>query len=108
MFVALAFGQQVTERFIPIGQSPGVSSKMSIMGTVESVDAAKRTLMVTGQAGAQTWQITDKTQIWTDRSAKKEQNQTGTLGDLQKGRKVEIKPGQGDAKATAVWIKVQM
>lgn len=37
-----ASGQQATEMFIPIGQSPGLSSKESVIGTLESVDQGSR------------------------------------------------------------------
>ncbi len=102
-----AFGQEATEMFIPIGQSPGVSNKSSLLGTVESVDAGKRTLSVSGPAGTQKIELTDRTLIWIDRSLQKQRNQAGTLADLQRGRKVEIKLGEGAAKAIAKWIKVQ-
>lgn len=103
-----AFGQEATEMFIPIGQSPGVSNKSSLLGTVESVDPRKRTLRVSGPAGAQAVEITDRTLIWIDRSPQRQPNQKGTLADLQRGRKVEIKLGEGAAKTIAKWIKVQL
>ncbi len=84
-----AFGQEATEMYIPIGQSPGVSSKSSLLGTIESVDPGKR-----------------RTLIWIDRSHQKQRNQTGALADLQPGRKVEIKPEEGAGQAIAKWIKV--
>jgi hypothetical protein len=102
-----ALGQEATEMFIPIGQSPGVSSKSSVLGTIESLDPVKRTLTVSGPAGTLTVGIADRTPIWIDRSQQKLSNQTGTLADLRRGRKVEIKLGEGTAKAAATWIKVQ-
>jgi hypothetical protein len=101
-----AFGQEATEMYIPIGQSPGVSSKSSLLGTIESVDPGKRTLTVSGPAGTRKFQITDRTLIWIDRSHQKQRNQTGALADLQPGRKVEIKPEEGAGQAIAKWIKV--
>jgi len=106
--VSEAFGQEATEMYIPIGQSPGVSSKSALLGTIESVDPGKRTLTVSGPAGTRKFQIADRTLIWIDRSAQKQRNQTGTLADLQRGRKVEIKPGEGAGQAVAKWIKVQL
>src|SRR5204863_77295 len=85
--VSEAFGQEATEMYIPIGQSPGVSSKSTLLGTIESVDPGKRTLAVSGPAGTRKFQIADRTLIWIDRSAQKQRNQTGTLADLQRGRK---------------------
>jgi len=106
--VSEAFGQEATEMYIPIGQSPGVSSKYALLGTIESVDPGKRTLTVSGPAGTRKFQIADRTLIWIDRSAQKQRNQTGTLADLQRGRKVEIKPDEGAGQAVAKWIKVQL
>ena len=106
--VSEAFGQQATEMYIPIGQSPGVSGKSTLLATIESVDAGKRTLTVSGPAGSRKFQLADRTLIWIDRSAQKQRNQTGTLADLQRGRKVEIKPDEGAGQAVAKWIKVQL
>ena len=106
--VSEAFGQEATEMYIPIGQSPGASGKSTLLGTIESVDPGKRMLTVSGPAGTRKFQIADRTLIWIDRSAQKQRNQTGTLADLQRGRKVEIKPGEGAGQAVAKWIKVQL
>jgi len=106
--VSEAFGQQATEMYIPIGQSPGVSGKSTLLATIESIDAGKRTLTVSGPAGSRKFQLADRTLIWIDRSAQKQRNQTGTLADLQRGRKVEIKPDEGAGQAVAKWIKVQL
>ena len=106
--VSEAFGQEATEMYIPIGQSPGVSGKSTLLGTIESVDPGKRMLTVSGPAGTRKFQIAERTLIWIDRSAQKQRNQTGTLADLQRGRKVEIKPDEGAGQAVAKWIKVQL
>ncbi len=103
-----ASGQQATEMFIPIGQSPGLSNKSSLIGTLESVDPGKRMVTIASPSGAQTVGITDRTLIWLDRSQQKQPNQDGAIGDLQKGRKVEVKVRKGEPKAVAEWIKVQV
>src|SRR5947207_15771639 len=99
--VSEAFGQQATEMYIPIGQSPGASGKSTLLGTIESVDPGKRTLTVSGPAGTRKFQIAERPLIGIDRSAQKQRNQTGTLADLQPGRKVEVKPGAGSVQAVA-------
>jgi len=101
-----AFGQQATEMFIPIGQSPGLSGKGSLIGTLESVDPGKRMVTISIPSGAQTVVITDRTMIWLDRSEQKQPNQNGAINDLQKGRKIEIKVRKDEPKAVAEWIKV--
>jgi len=103
-----AFGQEATEMFIPIGQSPGLSGKGSLIGTLESVDPGKRMVTISSPSGAQTVGITDRTLIWLDRNLQKQPNQNGAINDLQKGRKVEVKLRKGEPKAVAEWIKVQV
>ena len=103
-----AFGQEATEIYIPIGQSPGLSNKLSLIGTLESVDPRKGMVTVSGPSGTQTIAINDHTLIWLDRSLQKQQNQKGSISDLQQGRKVEIKLSKGEPKVVAEWIKVQI
>ena len=103
-----ASGQQATEMFIPIGQSPGLSREDSVIGTLESVDPEKRSVTVASLSGAQAVGITDRTMIWLDLSQQKQSNRTGAITDLQQGRKVEVKVRKGDPKAVAEWIKVQV
>jgi hypothetical protein len=103
-----ASGQQATEMFIPIGQSPGLSNKGNVIGTLESVDPGKQMVTISSSSGAQTVGITDRTMIWLDRSEQKQPNQNGAINDLQKGRKIEIKVRKGESKAVAEWIKVQV
>jgi len=103
-----AYAQKATEIFIPIGASPGLSSKMSLIGTLESVDPVTKVVSVSSPAGAQTVTLTERTPIWLDRSLDKQPNRSGAIADLQQGRKVEIKLRQGDPKPVAEWIKVQV
>ena len=102
------YGQEATELFIPIGESPGLSNKMSLIGTVESVDPQKKIVSVSSPSGAQTVTITERTPIWLDRSLQKQPNRSGVFADLQQGRKVEIKLRKGEPKPVAEWIKVQI
>jgi hypothetical protein len=103
-----AYGQEATEIYIPIGQSPGLSGKSSLMGTLESVDTRKRMVTVSGPSGARAIAFTERTPIWLDRSLQKQTNRSGTMADLQQGRTVEIKLRKGEAKPVAEWIKVQV
>jgi hypothetical protein len=101
--MSYAHGQKATERYIPIGQSPGVSSKHTYIGVIEAVDPQQRTVTAAGH----TVKITDKTHIWLDRSLQKLSNETGSFADLQKGRKVEIKYTNSAQPQIAQWVKVQ-
>lgn len=105
-----AHGQRATERFIPVGQSPGVSGKITVVGKIKSINAKDRILTIEGSAGTHTATITSRTQIWLDRSKLKLSNQKGTFGDCREGRTVEIKyedPKQM-GRGVAEWVKVQL
>ena len=81
-----AHGQQTTERYIPVGQSPGVSGVYSDIGQIESVDASNRTVTVSAPEGARTITVTEETSIWLDRSELRLTNETGSMADLRPGR----------------------
>ena len=101
--------QQATEMFIPIGQSPGISKTATVIGTIESVDAEKRTIVVKSDGGSATATIADKTRIFLDRSRRKEPNRDGAFEDLVEGARVEVLY-QGRTRAAsgpAEWVKVE-
>jgi hypothetical protein len=106
--ISHAHGQKETERFIPIGQSPGVSQKQTSIGEIAEVDAARRTVTVAEQAGRRTVKITEKTRIWLDRTKLKQANLTGSFADLQKGRRVEVKYEDPERRQVADWVKVEI
>ena len=107
-----AHGQKATEMFIPIGQSPGLSNTISVIGTIETIDPRGHTIAITGSSGSWSATITNRTKIWLDKSKLRLPNQKGTFADLQKGLLVEVKyedpEGRGKTKAAADWIKVQI
>ncbi len=101
-----AFGQKLTERYIPVGESPGISGKYSYQGEIKAVDTENRTLTVEGPEGRRTIKVTDRTNIWLDRSQQRQTNISGTMADLQPGRRVEVKYVDYKTPDTADWIKV--
>jgi hypothetical protein len=101
-----AQGQEMTEQYIPIGRSPGLSGRITTLGTVEAVDAASRVLTVSAPGVQQKIGITERTWIWIDRSRITQTNLRGSLADLQPGRRVEVKPEDKDP-ARAEWVKVE-
>jgi len=104
-----AYGQKATEIFIPVGQSPGMSNKISIVGTIETIDAGAQTIVVAGPSGSWSTTITDRTKIWLDKSKLRLSNQKGTFTDLRKGLLAEVKYEEaGVSKGPADWIKVQI
>ncbi len=101
--ISLAYGQKATERFIPMGQSPGLSYKYTYMGSIDRVDKQRRSIT----AGGQTTKITGKTQIWLDRTKLRLSNQVGSFADLRPGQAVEIKYEDPERKDIAEWIKLE-
>jgi hypothetical protein len=104
-----AYGQKATEMFIPVGQSPGLSNKISIIGTIETIDARAQTVVVVGPSGSWSATVTDRTKIWLDKSKLRLSNQKGTFTDLRKGLLAEVKYEEaGVNRGPADWIKVQI
>jgi hypothetical protein len=101
-----AHGQQATERYIPLGQSPGISGTQSDNGEIAAVNARAGTFTVTGPDGPRTVKVTDRTRIWLDRSQQGATNTVGTVSDLQAGRRVEVRYVDASTRQNADWIKV--
>lgn len=102
----LTHGQETTERYIPIGKSPGVSDKSSYIGTITAVDMDAHTIDIDSNRGDVTIEITEDTRIWLDRSEAKRSNAVGSYSDCQVGRKVEVMHIRGD-ETVADWIKIE-
>lgn len=106
-----ASGNEMTERFIPVGQSPGLSGKYTVIGKLQSVNAREQTCAVAGPAGALNVKVTERTKIWLDRSKLRQTNLKGTFADLRPGATVEVKPEdhqRGVSSGPAEWIKVEV
>lgn len=106
LLAGAASAQERTERFIPIGKSPGVSGVSSLIGTIQAADADHRTITVASGAETRTVRVTEDTDIWIDRSAIRQTNLVGTWSDLEVGRTVEVKYADLDKKEDADWVKV--
>ena len=68
---AEVYGQQTTEQFVPIGQSPGISNKYSYIGDIVSVNTEAHTITVQSNRGSKTIRVLTTTRIWLDRSSVK-------------------------------------
>ena len=104
---SLAHGQMSTERYIPIGQSPGVSQKYTSIGSIDSVSVVRKTITIAEPNVRRTVFITGRTRIWIDRSRLKLPNLAGRFEDLQRGRRVEVKYLDPDRRLPADWVKVE-
>jgi hypothetical protein len=106
--ISHAHGQKETERFIPIGQSPGVSQKHTSIGEIAEVDQQKQMVTIVEPAGRRTVKITEKTRIWLDRTKLKQTNLVGSFAELQKGRRIEMKYADPESRQIADWVKVEI
>src|SRR5262245_19950927 len=102
------YGQKTTEQYIPMGKSPGITRKYSMMGEIEQYDAASKSLIVVSPSGKTTIKLTDQTKIYLDRSAQRQRNTRGNFSDLKKGRKVEVKYKDPQVKTSCDWIKIEI
>jgi hypothetical protein len=106
-----ANAQKMTEQFIPVGQSPGLSGKSTVIGKLQSVNPREQTCAVAGDTGPLNVKVTERTKIWLDRSKVQQPNVNGTFADLRPGATVEVKPEgsqRGVSSGPAEWIKVQI
>ena len=101
-----AYTQQTTERYIPVGKSPGISGKYSYIGQIEQVDPQNRTITVSGPEGRRTIRLTETTKIWLDRTGLRMSNQTGSAAECQPGRRVEVHYVDHETNGEAAWIKI--
>lgn len=106
--LAAAFAQKTTERFIPIGQSPGLSGVHTRIGNIEAFSAQEDTLTMSDPSGSHSIQVAEDTHIWLDKSKLGVTNEVGGVSDLQAGRRVEVKYQDNDPQAAAEWIKVEI
>lgn len=104
-----ALGQKATEIFIPVGQSPGLSGKHTVIARIQALNAADRSMTLMDAAGAAvTVRPGPQTQIWLDRSQLKQPNRKGSYTDYRKDLLVEVKYRNNNRQAGVVeWIKVQ-
>ena len=105
---SFAHGQHETERFIPIGQSPGASGKATRIGTVYAVDPRTHSFELVTPEGRYQVSVPERTPIWLDRSRQKRMALTGGFQDLQAGRRVEVKYEDAERARRVDWIKIEI
>jgi hypothetical protein len=103
-----ADAQRATERFIPLGQSPGVSGNLSVIGTIVAVDVEQRRIHLAGPTGPGSVTLRDTTPIWIDRHELGLGATAGSFEDCQKGRSAEVKYADPDTRQFAEWIKLRV
>lgn len=103
-----AHGQEMTEKYIPVGAYPELAGKYTTVGEIIRVDGRARTFTLKGESGVQTLEVTGRTKIWLDRSLLKETNLDGIFSDLKTGLKAEVRVLGPKQTRTAHWIKLQI
>lgn len=101
-----AAAQQATERYIPLGQSPGLSAAQTYVGAIAGTDAGARTVTFGTGTERRSVRITPKTRIWIDRSRFGLPSMVGGFDDLKSGRRAEVKYLDDGRRDAADWIKV--
>lgn len=105
-FTATVIAHQLTEQFIPIGQSPGISGQTSYIGRVQSLDPSNTSFILDSNRGIKTITLTPKTRIWLDRSKLKQTSIRAGFDDIAPGSRVEVKPDRA-VDGRAEWIKIE-
>ena len=104
-----AHAQKATEIYIPIGKSPGLSGKYTIIGHIRDIDRETRTLTIVGPLRTWTVRMDDLTCVWLDRSRIRRRNTVGTPADCRTSLMCEVK-FQGRREPESVvceWIKIR-
>ncbi len=106
---ASALAQKTNEIHVPIGQSPGLSGKVTLIARVQAVSAGERSLTLSSSEGAaQRVNTNAQTMIWLDRNKLKLSNRKAEFAELRTGALVEVKfRGNDRAAALAEWIKIE-
>jgi hypothetical protein len=106
---APALAHRATERYIPIGASPGVSGKVTVIGVVSSMDRTQQTVWATEDGRDVVMTCNERTRFWLDRSKIRKTNLEGSIADCQAGRRIEIRFVNDDrGAAVAAWVKVEI
>ncbi len=94
------------ERYIPIGESPGLSGSGTYIGRIREAEEADYTLVVQGEdRSRRTIRVVPSTDVWVDRSRRRRTNTAGGFEDCRPGRRVEVLL-RGDSDE-AQWVKVE-
>ena len=110
-----AQAQNLTEQFIPIGQSPGASGRTAEVGTVSMIDVSRNLIACELNGVEEVFIVTPQTEVYLDRSASQTHNLTMDVRSLRIGDRVEIKRDDPRAEVAgyagtniplADWIKV--
>jgi len=102
-----AAAHPATERYIPIGLSPGMSGRQTYIGRIRAVDEASHTLTVQSEDGGerQTILITPASDMWIDRTRRGQTSVDASFEDCRRGSRIEAKLHEGSREAD--WVKIE-
>lgn len=102
-----AAAHPATERYIPIGESPGLSGSGTYIGRVRAVDDDTHTLTVEPEDGGarQTILITPASDMWLDRTRRGRPSEDASFDDCRRGRRIEVKLHEDSREAD--WVKIE-
>lgn len=101
------FAQKTTELYIPIGQSPGLSGKHTLIGKIVQVNALNNTITMADASGTYSVAMVPSTPIYLDKSKAGLPSSQGALADCKAGDSIEVKFVDNARSKPAEWIKVQ-
>ena len=104
-----ALAQKTNDVHLPIGQSPGLSGKVTLIARVQAMNAGERSMsLLTADGAVQRVNANAQTMIWLDRNKLKQSNRKAEFAELRMGALVEVKfRGNDRAAALAEWIKIE-
>jgi hypothetical protein len=106
LFTLTAWSHPATERYIPIGESPGVSGVHSHIGTIRSVvGVTEAGLTMRVGEDERIVEVDRDTKIYLQTADPRKSNAMGAYEDCEAGRQVEAYPGDD---GTAIWIKIRV
>ena len=99
-----AHAHPATERYIPIGDSPGISKVKSYIGPIQSLRHTADGFTMSVGDEEKTVLVTEVTKIYLD-TGRGRTNTTGTEADCEVGRQVEVYLHED---GTAYWVKIKV
>lgn len=103
-----AQAQKAAERFIPLGQSPGLSGQVTLLGVIRDADPVSGQITLELEEGeVRAITVTRSTRVWVDRSLLRQSNLPGGFADLTPGLWLEAMPEANDPRQ-AEWVKVEL
>jgi hypothetical protein len=103
-----AFAQKTTELYIPLGKSPGLSGKYTVIGKIQQVDYQNKTFTISTSSGSYAITVTERTKIFLDRSKVKGTNSYGKFADCKKDMMAEVRFEKDSRANPAQWVKLQI